>query len=517
MSYYKTDTVKGNSSDRNNTGLGSSNYSKNNSSEFYELEPAIVLDIILDENHPLLKTKNVDITSFPDNYKDTTPNIKDIDCTWIGRILVRPCFSQQAMLQEKLNWAIPLDVTGIVEYPLINEVVVVVNYFGTLYYTKRLNFQGFINNGANYKMEKVYGINNGITGSSNMPISLLTNKANETTDYLGTLGNYFLTNNKIRRLKKFEGDTSIESRFGQSIRFSTYNNDRSIDGGKYVDYKGNHFAKGSFGGGGNPMMLIRNRQRKLAIDSPIVTHPLLPAIPPIVEQEKNTGGIIEEDINHDGTSVHVTSGLTETKWRTTVYKSMFGHKSEEQPLFNGVTKFKYPKLDGDQLILNTDRIIFSSRFGETFHYSKKRYGIVTDSEYTVDAQDQVVISTNTKTVFNSPAIYLGQGDETNEPALLGQTSVNWLYDLCNWLKMHVHIERRENPTGVPKQQDSLTALQSKLDQLLSKRVFLTGGGFAPGANGIIPANYDGDAIATVINVTTGRGVPGGFRGVKKRT
>ena len=99
--------------------------------------------------------------------------------------------------------------------------------------------------------------------------------------------------------------------------------------------------------------------------------------------------------------------------------------------FRGNSSFQYPVLNGDQIVINTDRLILSSRYGEPFHYSKKRYGIVTDNEYTLDAHQQIVLTTNAKTVINSPAIYLGQYDQTGEPALLGQTTVNWLYQLCN--------------------------------------------------------------------------------------
>jgi hypothetical protein len=514
----------------NDTGLSSLNNVTNASAiEFYEMEPAVVLDVILDETHPLLKNKHLDVTSYPENYKDVIPPAGSIDYTWIGRVLVRQCFSQQGVAKEKLNWALPLDVSGVVEYPLINEPVVIVKYFGNLYYTKRLDVRGFLNNSGDYKLEKVYGINSGsgVFG----PLSLLTNKKSKTDDYVGSLGKYFLANNKIRRLRKFEGDTTIESRFGQSIRFAAYDEVRKNDVSKYVDYSGDKsITSGNFGGG-NPMLLIRNRQRKLSLDQPIKVHDLLPHIPAIKDIEKNVGGIIEEDINHDGSSIHMTSGLTETKWKSTVYKSMFGHKSEEQSKFNGSTSFTYPKLDGDQIVINTDRLIFSSRFGETLHYSKKKYGISTDSEYTLDAQDQIVITTNNKTVINSPAIYLGQYDETNEPALLGQTSVDWLYDLCtqlnqlcNWLEKHVHVDKDNNhETGIPIEQagvvgvqTSISQLQNTLNTLMSRRVFITGGGHAAGADGKLSQKYDGDAKAITINTSTGEGVPGGFKGANRR-
>jgi hypothetical protein len=536
MAYFKNKIGNGSNSTLNNTGLGGlfSGGSGGITPEFYEMEPAVVLDIILDENHPVLQKHNVNVNSFPDNYKDHTPNTHDKDCTWIGRALVRMVNSQQAMAKDKLNWAIPLDVTGIVEYPLLNETVIVIKYFDNLYYTRRLNFRGFINNSANFKLEKVYGINSGIPIAG--PTSLSTNKKWKNSDYIGGLGKYFLYNNKIRRLKKYEGDTSIESRFGQSIRFAAYDDNRFGDKGAYVDYSGDKAINPQDFGGGNPMILIRNRQRKLSTDESQTIHPKLPSIPKISEVEKNVGGIIQEDINHDGSSIHLTSGLTTSKWVTTVYKSMFADGKEEQPVFSpkNSSYFAYPILSGDQIVINTDRIVLSSRFGETLHHSKQRYGIVTDSEYTVDAQDQIVITTNNKTVINSPAIYLGQYGETNEPALLGQTSVDWLYDLCNWLLEHVHWYNHvhedkdgggghdktgnadKNVTQFSVQQQQLKLLRDNLHKLMSRRVFMTGGGYAPGVNGRSPVGYDGTAKAVEINTATGDGVPGDFKGANRR-
>lgn len=534
MAYFKTKIGNSSNSKMNDTGFGSSGGNSNSGivPEFYEYEPAVVLDVILNETHPVLMKKPLDVSSFPDNYKDLIPQPTDVDCTWIGRALVRMCYSQQGMNVEKLNWAIPLDVTGIVEYPLINETVIVVKYFDNLYYTKRLNSNNFVNNNANYRSEKVYGINNGAKITDT--VSPLTNKKSLTNDYVGSLGDYFLANHKIRRLNKFEGDTSIESRFGQSIRFSAYDNTRMNDQGGYIDYKGTKYSQ-SKAGGGNPMILIRNRQRKVSLDNPIVVHPKLPPIPSISETEKNVGGIIDEDINHDGSSIHITSGVTVSRWQTTVYKSMFANGLEEQPLYSPklASSFTYPTLNGDQIVINSDKLVFSSRFGETLHHSKKRYGIVTDSEYTVDAQDQIILTTNNKTIINSPAIYLGQYGETNEPALLGQTSVDWLYDLCNWLLDHVHWYNHTHPdpdgggensvqnaesniTQISVQQQQLILLRDNLHKMLSRRVFLTGGGYAIGANGRTPTGYDGNAKPVSINVATGDGVPGDFKGKNRR-
>jgi hypothetical protein len=93
------------------------------------------------------------------------------------------------------------------------------------------------------------------TDKSSPPISYTGPKNVKAANNKGILGYYFLANNKIRTLKKYEGDLTIESRHGQSIRFSSYDNERKNDIGdsKNPDYKGC----------GNPMILIRNKQRPL--------------------------------------------------------------------------------------------------------------------------------------------------------------------------------------------------------------------------------------------------------------
>jgi hypothetical protein len=148
--------------------------------------------------------------------------------------------------------------------------------------------------------------------------------------------------------------------------------------------------------------------------------------------------------------------------------------------------------------------------------------ITTDSEYIVDAHDQIVLTTNQKTVINSPAIYLGEYDNTNEPVLLGQTTVDWLYDLCLWLEEHTHHYEHSHPdaggaepsdTQIPVQLKQLRTLRSKLHENLSRRVFVTGRGYSPGSDGN-PIKDGREPLK--INVINGDGVPGGFKGKNRR-
>ena len=464
--------------------------------EFYELEPAVVLDIVLDSTHPIFSPPSdlpthIDTERWPADLQGKKPTVGDFNYSWIGRVLVRLYQTTPTSPKEKLVWAYPMG-SGCMEYPLVNEIVMVMEYQDQYFYSRKLNYRNFPNEAADFS------INNSLSGVENT--NLYTNKpytgvhsknsAIGQLGYNGVVGKYYKINDRMRAIKRHEGDTVIESRFGQSIHLGVYDDTRSNDIGdkQNTDY---------YNGGGNPMIIIRNRQRKLLKTGETLSLTNSPHLATIkgTPEEKNAGGYISEDINHDGSTIAITTGQTITNWVTTCYKHMFAEGMEEQAAFSpqGCSTFQYPILDGDQIIMNSDRIILSSRSDEMFHYAKKRYAVVTDSEYTVDAHDQIVFTTNTRTTINSPAIYLGEYDQTAEPVLLGQTSVDWLSALCDWLLAHTHKHEHSHVNaGAPSpkttqttvQDQKLIQLQQSLHALMSRRVFTVGGGFAPGDDGV---------------------------------
>jgi len=537
MSYWRKTSGKNYNSLENFSPKGGQ---EGSTGEFYEFEPAVVLDVVLDENHEIFKKNEfvkLDYDRTQADVEGKKPLSTDIDYSWIGKILVRLIETQKKMEKENLLWATPLE-SNLSEYPLINETVAIVRYMGQAYYTRKLNRNNIPHSNENFGIELLIGgftINGVQKGNRelNQPFTEFQGPISKSRfsggyGFEGVVGRYFWINKNIRSVKRFEGDLVLESRFGQSIRFGAYDNNRSNDKSD-VSLKGyyalvdNPYTK-VHTGGGNPMIVIRNRQRPILKEGEV--YKAHEKLPPVIgtKVEKNAGGIIEEDINNDGSTIAITSGATITKWVTSCYKQMWEQKKEEQSAFSpdGCSQFKYPILNRDQIVINTDRIVISSRLFETFHYSKKRYGIVTDSEYTVDAHDQIVLNTNNKTVINSPAIYLGQYNETNEPCLLGQTTINWLYQLCNWLLAHTHWYQHTHPdTGGPNpdqtqmtvQQQQLITMRDSLEKLLSRRVFVTGGGLAPGKDG---GQIKDGIIPTKINTTSGTGVPGGFKGKNYR-
>jgi hypothetical protein len=530
---------------RRNTGLGRKTDGLVNADSIrsqvddvfdHEFEAATVVDIILDNEHPDLYDKTVDVDFTPTTSKGAPPSGADL--SRIGCALVRPVESRKNADRESLIWAYPLD-SATTQYPLINEIVSVVNYLGRWYYSPQINFDNRVNSNCNPAIE--YMVGDGFKGlirdSSNPKApykgvkSVIGSEGSEPR-YQGFTGKYFIFNNKIRRLKRFEGDTILEGRFGNSIRFGAYENNKAKDVGLPPDYAG---------GGGNPSILIRNRQRpvaKIPEGKAGIKKGPDPTAGANIGFEDHFNSVMTENVNWDGSSIHITSGKTESLFNPQLHfiKAWFSAGNEEQKKYStpDSTTWKFPKLDGDQIVINSSRLLFSARDSELLAFSKKHMQFTTDDEFCIDSHDQIVLTTNQKTVLNSPFIYLGEYDQTKEPAILGETMIEWLYELGEWLKSHRHNYDHEHThshshpdagsasppeTGSPTDSFSdfdaivtqtpievhvkaLEALVQKLPETLSKRVFLTGGGHALGQDG-------GEAQGLGAPASLGK-VPGGY-------
>ena len=98
--------------------------------EFYELEPAEVLSVILDED-------DFSNDDEPNTLKkDSTPN-----WSFYGAIRARMVMGGGVRIIK------PLD-TNIKEYPMPGEYVIVAEYFGELFYTQKLNLLNSVNSNS---------------------------------------------------------------------------------------------------------------------------------------------------------------------------------------------------------------------------------------------------------------------------------------------------------------------------------------------------------------------------------
>jgi hypothetical protein len=269
----------------------------NDATLFFELEPAVVVDVIRDENHPVFKNKSsspkVEFDEFPEGFN--SPN--NIDYSWIGRVRVRLLKTHNKKGIDELIWALPHETT-IKEFPLVNEIVIVSEYLSSFFYTRRLNYKNFISFNAEYRLELNTSNDGSITSKKSSNLVGARNRSNISpinNNIDSYLGKYYKANNMIRPLRHYEGDTVIESRFGNSIRFGNYIDSPSYDIGT-ASGDGENYA----GNLGNPMILIRNRQR------------------PLQNDELKYGHSILEDVNRDGSSIQITSGKTLSKFKHTL-------------------------------------------------------------------------------------------------------------------------------------------------------------------------------------------------------
>lgn len=398
----------------------------------------IVYSVILDENHPLIKQRNYET----------------IDSRFVGCIQFR--YQNDLTQNEKdLPIAYPAD-KNFINIPIRNEIVEIVQSSAGPVLYRRIgaeptpNFnaspgvlgkafesdgsQNYQQNASNYKKVSQTGISK-------------TNNS-DSLKYDG-YGDYFQPQ-KIHKLKLFEGDTLIQSRFGQSIRFSAYNNGTG---------KNRTFS---------PTIIIRNSQsdvsRKTSIENPI-----------------------EEDINRDGTSIVLGSNQYQLPFQPGVVSDKGSSDFETKP-----NSFKgYPsKLIGDQLLLNSGRIILSAKNAEMIFYSKKNYGFISDGALSIDnklginanVNDNVVINTNNRDVrliTGTGRIFLGKFGQVGnagsdiQKMVMGGELIKTLRDLIDAITKQQYATPCGPTAAGPTNIAEFNLIKAKLNQILSNNNYLS--------------------------------------------
>jgi hypothetical protein len=375
----------------------------------------IVYNVILDENNEYIKGTG-------------------IESALIGAIQFRRNSEVTINDESDLPIAYPID-KNFKNLPTKNEVVEIYEFSPKLFGYRRIGVE--LNPNVNAR---------GTTIESNFkPKVSETKKAseyskvqktgidrkNEDTSNTAGLGEYFFPQGGIHKLKLYEGDTLIESRFGQSIRFSAYNNDEK-----------------SF----SPTTIIRNGE------SPF-NRTFLQNLP------------VEEDINGDGSSIVMSSGE---------YQLNFIPPTETKP--NSFSELP-TKLVGNQLLLNSDRVIISSKTSEMRFYSKTGFAFATDGEFSMDikkgmeifTEEDFTLSSRDKNItFDTGAIgkiFLGTNQNDLEPMVKGNRLIFLLAQLIEILGQ-AQYKTPSGPTAPgPTSVQKLQTLQRELNSCLSTKNF----------------------------------------------
>lgn len=388
----------------------------------------IVVDIILDETHQrLVNTENDTLFS------------TGIDTLEVGYCIIRPLNDQVSAENNLLTYA-PYDSLNL-DLPLIGETVELISIGNGKFY-KRIT-SATLNRG-NAKINYNKNIFNKVDSKQNTASSYnktsqtgISNTSNSTERDTGFDERGVFEENQTNRLKFFEGDKLIQSRFGQSIRFSGYNNPE----GNYA-----------------PTILIRNRQNDISTN------------------ELKPGDVTEEDINRDGSTILLTSGE---------YKIPFQPGTVDD---GGSTDFKtkpdhfeeYPsELKGlDQLLINTGRILISSKSGEMIFYSKSNWGFISDGKMSIDngaAGADLDFHGDVRLTTNDSSTYIigGKGniflntEETKEPLARAQTLVDLLKELIDTINAQIY-STPSGPTAIgPNNRSDFNKIKSKLDTIKS--------------------------------------------------
>ena len=342
------------------------------------------------------------------------------------------------------DYAFPLDKNNIT-YPLIGETVLILNIENSHYWlpysaTQYPNFR------ESLLVSEVSREKNISTGNSENKNRNYTETKTGSTGQTGTPKKSdeksYKVNEKIKFLKPRSGDTILSGRVGNTIRFSEF----------FLTEDGKTSSPGIF---------IRNKQNPQLDNSKI-------------------GTLIDEDINGDGTSVYFTSNKIKVPFKENINKTKIAFR-------------EYPnseKLTGNQLFVNSDRIVLSAKVSEFIIFGKGNTGVITDGRYSIDSAKEIythsdsdiVLHTNKNIVLNSDAsgvVYIGKvgnpggaGSEVQRMVLSGELIdlMGEMLDAINKMVFATGV----GPTGAgPHNSAIFTSIKQRLSKIQSSRNFLS--------------------------------------------
>jgi|13_taG_2_1085334.scaffolds.fasta_scaffold23977_3 hypothetical protein len=341
---------------------------------------------------------------------------------------------------EQLPVAFPFDKNSIT-LPTKNEIIIIHSFGGNYHYSRvgggiTPNLNALTNLISN-QLDNEIKLDSSSDAATYQNVSSTgisrTNKNSGKSDFDG-YGEYFTDNSNIHKLKLYEGDTLLESRFGQSIRFSGYNNSE------------NKFA---------PTITIRNGENPDSLQS-------------------NVGTSTEENINKDGNIIFLGSGEKLLEWTlpTTNAKESF---------------FNYPsELKGNQILLSSDRIILSAKASQMIFASKEDMGFITDGQFSIDTTKGINVTADDNIYFDikgnrdfqittsgGGSISLGSTEEDElEAAAKGETLVELLGEMLDLIAQQIYVTPAGPSAPGPTSVAQFASLKAKLNSMLSSTVQL---------------------------------------------
>jgi len=384
---------------------------------------ARVIDIVLDENHKYYELVG----------------------QWNGIGAIFYEIVNKSGTKSYPNFALPYD-SQLKTYPLVNEIVLLISLPN--------QYMGFVSSNESYFYMSPLGIWNHPHHDAYPNVLDKINDEEQKRDYSTTTSgsvrrvtdgsteinlnssnpsqNTFVEKVNIHPLMPFMGDSLLEGRHGQSLRFGSTAKSKSEKKNNWSDS----------GNNGDPIIILKNGQSTKASDEGWVP--------------------ITEDINNDLSSIYLTS----------TQKIPFKLVKEEQEKW-----IKPPTFPGQyllpQILLNSGQISINSKEDSILLSSKKSIGLTCYNEINLIGNDIVLDTTN---------LYLGSKRAT-ESVLLGDKTITTLKQITSILKSITNVLQLDQmyPAGIPipngplnvvslTATQALATIESSLDSLASKKV-----------------------------------------------
>ena len=388
-----------------------------------ETGAGVVYSVILDEEHPLIVDGENDLST-------------------IGAIRYRE-LGNLVNSDEDLSIAWPFN-NFAKELPIRNEIVEIFKSNTGKTFYRRIESTPFAMgiSQKNY-ISSTFPVKTSFFGASSdyakTSFTGIEKRETQTAEEYDGYGDYF-NHEFAKKLKLYEGDTLLESRFGQSIRFSAYNNDDRTF---------------------SPTLIIRNRENTVSSNT---------------SDDNNIFKTTEENPNTDGSTILLGSNKYKLNFIPgTVNDKNIGDFETRPQSFK-----EYPsELLGDQILINSGRIILSAKNAEMIFYSKKNYGFISDGGLSIDNKlgmtinlgDHSNITTNGRDINintgSTGKINLGAGVGL-ESMVKGDTLLLLLNELITQIQTII-VATPAGPSSPPINAPAFSSIAGRLNTMLSKQ------------------------------------------------
>jgi len=339
----------------------------------------------------------------------------------IGKAKVRLLDRQKDTGEDILIWAWPAN-SSVIQFPIKKEIVSLVQYLGRYFYTYSLNFSNNVNNNVVPGTTESPNKDNKDNADQYEKVSASNIPQREPAGGNESLGETFKDESlMIKPLLPAEGDVLVRGRFGNNIRL------------------------GNNGDTNAPTIKISVGQ-------------------PVDVDKSNSGEPYLENINEDRNSIWITSDETVKLDPITQGKSYYLKSARNTP----------GTFEGNQVIINSDRIIFNTKKEELMLFANKGIVINSNGYVAIDSSeniglttlDRLNISAKTGTYVDSKEIILGK--DATEHLVLGDTLLELLDELLSEMIKETHMTGA-GASAPPQNAAKYAAIKAKLRKILSKQ------------------------------------------------